>query len=64
MTFKVVGEQMVDTPRGPVRAWVVDGYTDPALVARYYIAKKGRQELGYLAGGIAQSLSDSCPDVA
>jgi hypothetical protein len=61
MTFKVVGEQMIDTPGGRERAWVVDAYTDPALVARYYIAKKGRKELGYLAGGISQSLSESCP---
>lgn len=61
MTFKVVGEQMVETPDGPKRAWVVDGYTDPALVARYYISKKGRKELGYIAGGITQSLSKICP---
>jgi hypothetical protein len=61
MTFKVVGEQMIDTPKGRKRAWVVDAHTDPALVARYYIAKNGRKELGYLAGGISQSLSESCP---
>jgi hypothetical protein len=62
--FTVVGEQMVETPRGSERAWVIDAYKDPARMARYYISKKSRQELGYVAMGIAQSLASTCPSPA
>jgi hypothetical protein len=40
---------------------VIDGFKDPARVARYFISKKKRQELGWQAGGMIQSLSESCP---
>jgi len=60
-TFKVVGEEMIDTPKGRERAWVIDSHRDPARVARYFISKKTRQELGYQAMGFKQSLSNTCP---
>jgi hypothetical protein len=60
-TINVVGEAQVETPSGSEQAWVIEVYRDPARVARYFISKESRAELGYEAMGIVQSLSKTCP---
>lgn len=59
-TVRVVGEERVVTPKGPVDAWVLKAGTDPARLARYQIAKSSRQELGYAAGPSSQRLGGDC----
>jgi hypothetical protein len=60
-TFDVIGEKTIVTPAGRQQAWVIDGFREPGQVARYFIAKKSRAELGYEAIGIIQSLGSRCP---
>ena len=58
---RVVGEEIVETPAGPVAAWALDAGTDPAKLVRYHIAKPGGVELGYAGGDMMQRLALDCP---
>ena len=58
-TANVTGEQTVETPAGPAKAWIVDAGVSSDKRTDYYITADGR-ELGYGAGPMAQKLSGDC----
>ncbi|MGV9010836.1 DUF3108 domain-containing protein [Brevundimonas sp.] len=67
---RIVGSETVETPEGPVEAWVLnvvanrmtstDDPYEPAIPMTYRIAKSGGRELGYEAGPGSQSLGGDC----
>lgn len=59
-TVRVKGTQSVDTPDGPVDAWVLDAGADEQQRVEYLVAKDKPRELGYRAGGFSQSLGGDC----
>jgi hypothetical protein len=48
-TVSVTGSETVDTPGGPVEAWVLDAGPDRDTRLTYLIAKSDHRELGYRA---------------
>lgn len=59
-TLAVKGEEVVQTPGGPVEAWVLDAGADEKYRAEYLIAKTTRRELGYRSPYGSQSLGGDC----
>lgn len=57
---RVKGRGMVDTPAGPVEAWILEAGVDPAQLATYHIATDDRRELGYAMGPMQQRLGGDC----
>lgn len=56
----VKGSRFVETPVGPVDAWVVEVATDPARPMTYLISRSDARELGYSGGPITQTLGGDC----
>ena len=56
----VKGTQIIQTPSGPVDAWIVEAGTDPARPMTYFISRSGARELGYSGGPVAQTLGGDC----
>lgn len=56
----VVGDRMVETPSGPVDAWVLEAGDGSGRTTTYLIAKTSHAELGYSAGPFAQRLGGDC----
>jgi hypothetical protein len=59
-TVEVTGSQTVDTPGGKADAWVVSAGDDPKQPARYLIAKRTGEELGYSGPGMVQKIGGDC----
>jgi hypothetical protein len=59
-TVRVIGSENVSISSSKIAAWIVEAGDNPARLARYKIAKKTRQELGYVAGQSAQRLGGVC----
>lgn len=57
---RVVGSEAVEVPGGKIDAWVLEAGPDPAHPFRYLIAKKTRQEIGYISDGASQRLEGGC----
>lgn len=58
---RVVGEETVETPSGPVAAWAVDAGDDRTQLVRYHIARSAGIELSSAGGGMVQRLASGCP---
>ena len=58
----VTGTRSVDTPSGPVEAWVVEAGDGDGPTATYLIARETRAELGYSAGPFSQQPGGDCGD--
>ncbi|MCD2325386.1 DUF3108 domain-containing protein [Sphingomonas sp. IC-56] len=56
----VVGNETVQTPEGPVEAWVVELDLGRRGKVRYQIGKADHAELGNVAGPFAQTLGGDC----
>ena len=59
-TLSTTGTETVQTPAGPVRAWVVDAGTDPTHRVTYLIDRKTGEELGTRAMGFETRLGGDC----
>ncbi|CAN5345214.1 hypothetical protein BH09PSE1_BH09PSE1_26100 [soil metagenome] len=59
-TVRVVGSETVETPAGPVEAWVLDAGPSPESRLTYLIGKTDHRELGYRAGPGTQILGGDC----
>jgi hypothetical protein len=59
-TVFVKGRKIVQTPTGPVDAWVLDAGAGSDERLEYLIAKKSRRELGYRASEGSQQLGGDC----
>lgn len=55
-TVAVVGDRLVETPDGPLDAWVLEAGDGSGRTTAYLIAKTAHAELGYSAGPFAQRL--------
>lgn len=60
----VVDSATVQTPSGPVEAWIVELDADADHKARFQIAKADHAELGYVAGPFTQQLGGDCSAIA
>lgn len=58
--IEVVGESIIQTPDGPIDAWLLDAGPDPDARVRYLVAKRGGMELGYTGQGVEQMPSNDC----
>lgn len=56
----VVGDRAVETPDGPVDAWVLEAGDGSGRTTTYLIAKDDHAELGYSAGPFRQTLGGDC----
>lgn len=56
----VKGSRFVETPVGPVDAWVVEVATDPARPMTCLISRSDAREPGYSGGPITQTLGGDC----
>ncbi len=59
-TVRVIGSEDVDTPDGPMSAWIVEAGDRPEALLRYQIAKDPRKELGYRSDRGAQQIDGAC----
>ncbi|CAN5303179.1 hypothetical protein BH10PSE1_BH10PSE1_13140 [soil metagenome] len=59
-TVRVTGSETVQTPGGPVEAWVVDAGASADSRLTYLIGKADHRELGYRAGPGSQRLGGDC----
>lgn len=59
-TVAVVGDRAVETPDGPVDAWVVEAGDGSGRTTIYLISKNDHAELGYSAGPFVQRLGGDC----
>jgi hypothetical protein len=59
-TVRVTGSETVQTPAGPVEAWVLDAGPSPESRLTYLIGKTDHRELGYRAGPGSQMLGGDC----
>lgn len=59
-SIAVKGSRSVETPAGPVEAWVVEASTDPARPMTYLISRSDSRELGYSGGPVSQTLGGDC----
>lgn len=59
-TVTVTGSETVETPDGPVEAWVLDAGPDARTRMTYLISKADHRELGYRAPQGRQSLGGDC----
>lgn len=59
-TVSVTGSRMVETPDGPVDAWVLEAGADPTRLLTYLIAKADHRELGYSSGPMSQAIGGDC----
>jgi len=59
-TVAVVGDRAVETPTGPVDAWVLEAGDGSGRTTTYFIAKTSHAELGYSAGPFVQRLGGDC----
>ncbi|RZJ00912.1 MAG: hypothetical protein EON90_05255 [Brevundimonas sp.] len=60
---EVTGSEIVETPDGPVEAWVVDFKRGDAVLITYLIAKEGRRELGYRGRNLIQRIGGDCSEI-
>lgn len=56
----VVGDRAIETPDGPVDAWVLEAGDGSGRTTTYLIAKDDHAELGYSAGPFRQTLGGDC----
>lgn len=59
-TVRVTGSETVETPSGPVEAWVVEGAPGEGPPLRYLISKADHRELAYSAAQGSQALGGDC----
>jgi hypothetical protein len=59
-TLSTTGAETVQTPSGPVEAWVVDAGIDPERRVTYLIDKRTGDELGTRAPGFGTRLGGDC----
>lgn len=59
-SVEVKGSRSVETPSGPVDAWIVEASTEPARPTTYLISKSGNMELGYEGGPVTQMIGGDC----
>jgi FAD/FMN-containing dehydrogenase len=62
-TLKATGTESVQTPAGPVQAWVVDAGTYKSPRVTYLIDKKTGDELGTRAEGFGTRLGGDCSGI-
>jgi hypothetical protein len=60
LTVNVTGSETIETPAGPVDAWVLDAGASADQRATYYIGKADHAELGYAGGPFRQTLGGDC----
>ena len=59
-TVRVTGSETVETPSGPVEAWIVDAAPGEGPPLRYLISKPDHRELAYSAAQGSQTLGGDC----
>lgn len=59
-SIRVTGEETVETPQGPLDAWVVEASPGGTPPITYLIAKADRRELGYRSARGSQTLGGDC----
>lgn len=62
-TLSTSGSEIVQTPGGPVAAWVLDAGIDPVHRVTYLIGKRTGDELGTQAPGFTTRLGGDCSGI-